>query len=58
MRRDLIKGGVDPADIVLDYAPDCTPGSIVAPARCSTPTASLLIFFFPCEQALFIATHM
>ena len=49
MRRDLIKGGVDPADIVLDYAGFRTLDSVSAPAKCSIPTTSLSSFFFPLQ---------
>ncbi len=41
MRRDLIKGGVDPADIVLDYAGFVPSTRSSVPGKCSTPTTSL-----------------
>ena len=37
MRKDPIAAGVDPADIVFDYAGFRTLDSIVRTARCSTP---------------------
>ncbi|MCS6068058.1 YdcF family protein [Klebsiella variicola subsp. variicola] len=60
MRRDLIKGGVDPADIVLDYAGFRTLDlRLSAPAKCSIPTTSLSSpSASTCERALFIALHM
>lgn len=41
MRKDLIAAGVDPADIVLDYAGFRTLDSIGVPAKCLIPTTLL-----------------
>lgn len=59
MRRDLIKGGVDPADIVLDYAGFRTLDSIVR-TRKVFDTNGLYYHYptLPLRTALFIALHM
>ena len=57
MRKDLIAAGVDPSDIVLDYAgfrtliPSCTRKFSILMISCITQR-------FHCERALFIALHM
>lgn len=58
MRRDLIKAGVDPANIVLDYAGFRTLDSVVR-ARKVFDTDDFIIISqrFHCERALFIALH-
>jgi SanA protein len=59
MRRDLIKGGVDPADIVLDYAGFRTLDSIVRTRKVFDTNDFIIITQrFHCERALFIALHM
>ncbi|HAU6899717.1 TPA: outer membrane permeability protein SanA [Salmonella enterica subsp. enterica serovar Muenchen] len=55
MRKDLIAAGVDPADIVLDYAGFRTLDSIV---RTRTNDFIIITQRFHCERALFIALHM
>ncbi len=56
MRRDLIKGGVDPADIVLDYAGFRTLDSIVRTRKVFDTNDFIIITQrFHCERALFIA---
>ncbi|WP_439212397.1 outer membrane permeability protein SanA [Duffyella gerundensis] len=59
MRRDLIKGGVDPADIVLDYAGFRTLDSIVRTRKVFDTNDFIIITQrFHCERALFIALHL
>ncbi len=59
MRRDLIKAGVDPADIVLDYAGFRTLDSIVRTRKVFDTNDFIIISQrFHCERALFIALHM
>ena len=59
MRRDLIKAGVDPADIVLDYAGFRTLDSIVRTRKVFDTNDFIIITQrFHCERALFIALHM
>ncbi|SUH36354.1 vancomycin resistance protein [Salmonella enterica subsp. enterica] len=59
MRKDLIAAGVDPADIVLDYAGFRTLDSIVRTAKCLNTNDFIIITQrFHCERALFIALHM
>ncbi len=56
MRRDLIKGGVRPADIVLDYAGFRTLDSIVRTKKVFDTNDFIIITQrFHCERALFIA---
>ncbi|MEL4014928.1 outer membrane permeability protein SanA [Dryocola clanedunensis] len=58
MRRDLIAGGVDPADIVLDYAGFRTLDSIVRTRKVFDTNDFIIITQrFHCERALFIALH-
>ncbi len=59
MRRDLIKAGVDPADIVLDYAGFRTLDSIVRTRKVFDTNDFIIITQrFHCERALFIAQHL
>ena len=59
MRKDLIAGGVDPADIVLDYAGFRTLDSIVRTRKVFDTNDFIIITQrFHCERALFIALHM
>ncbi|OON37041.1 vancomycin high temperature exclusion protein [Izhakiella australiensis] len=59
MRRDLIAAGVDPADIVLDYAGFRTLDSIVRTRRVFDTNDFIIITQrFHCERALFIALNM
>jgi len=59
MRRDLIAAGVDPADIVLDYAGFRTLDSIVRTRKVFDTNDFIIITQrFHCERALFIALHM
>ncbi len=59
MRRDLIKAGVDPQDIVLDYAGFRTLDSIVRTRKVFDTNDFIIITQrFHCERALFIALHM
>ena len=59
MRRDLIKAGVDPADIVLDYAGFRTLDSIVRTRKVFDTNDFIIITQrFHCERALFIALHL
>ncbi|AWK13312.1 outer membrane permeability protein SanA [Candidatus Fukatsuia symbiotica] len=59
MRRDLIKAGVAPADIVLDYAGFRTLDSIVRTHKVFDTNDFIIITQrFHCERALFIALHM
>lgn len=59
MRRDLIKAGVDPADIVLDYAGFRTLDSIVRTRKVFDTNDFLIITQrFHCERALFIALQL
>lgn len=56
MRKDLIKGGVNPADIVLDYAGFRTLDSIVRTRKVFGINNFVIISQrFHCERALFIA---
>lgn len=56
MRKDLIKGGVNPADIVLDYAGFRTLDSIVRTRKVfGTNNFTIISQRFHCERALFIA---
>lgn len=58
MRKDLIKGGVDPADIVLDYAGFRTLDSIIRTRKVFDTNDFIIITQrFHCERALFIAMH-
>ncbi|WP_455425152.1 outer membrane permeability protein SanA [Dryocola sp. LX212] len=58
MRKDLIAGGVDPADIVLDYAGFRTLDSIVRTRKVFDTNDFIIITQrFHCERALFIALH-
>ena len=59
MRRDLIKAGVDPADIVLDYAGFRTLDSIVRTRKVFDTNDFIIITQrFHCERALYIAQHL
>lgn len=59
MRKDLIAGGVDPTDIVLDYAGFRTLDSIVRTRKVFDTNDFIIITQrFHCERALFIAQHM
>lgn len=59
MRRDLIAAGVNPADIVLDYAGFRTLDSIVRTRKVFDTNDFIIITQrFHCERALFIALHM
>ena len=59
MRRDLIAAGVNPADIVLDYAGFRTLDSIVRTRKVFDTNYFIIITQrFHCERALFIALHM
>ncbi|PKH24329.1 vancomycin high temperature exclusion protein [Enterobacterales bacterium CwR94] len=59
MRRDLINAGVDPTDIVLDYAGFRTLDSIVRTRKVFDTNDFIIITQrFHCERALFIALHM
>ncbi|MBA2814810.1 outer membrane permeability protein SanA [Candidatus Pantoea persica] len=59
MRRDLVKAGVDPQDIVLDYAGFRTLDSIVRTRKVfDTNNFIIITQRFHCERALFIALHM
>ena len=58
MRKDLIRAGVDPADIVLDYAGFRTLDSIVRTRKVfDTNDFTIITQRFHCERALFIAMH-
>lgn len=58
MRRDLIAGGVDPADIVMDFAGFRTLDSIVRTRKVFDTNDFIIITQrFHCERALFIALH-
>lgn len=58
MRKDLIKEGVDPADIVLDYAGFRTLDSIIRTRKVFDTNDFIIITQrFHCERALFIAMH-
>ena len=59
MRKDLIAAGVDPSDIVLDYAGFRTLDSIVRTRKVFDTNDFIIITQrFHCERALFIAQHM
>ncbi|HFT7179201.1 TPA: outer membrane permeability protein SanA [Escherichia coli] len=59
MRKDLIAAGVDPTDIVLDYAGFRTLDSIVRTRKVFDTNDFIIITQrFHCERALFIALHM
>ncbi|MEA1065475.1 outer membrane permeability protein SanA [Apirhabdus apintestini] len=59
MRKDLIAAGVDPTDIVLDYAGFRTLDSIVRTRKVFDTNDFIIITQrFHCERALFIAQHM
>jgi len=59
MRRDLIAAGVEPSDIVLDYAGFRTLDSIVRTRKVFDTNDFIIITQrFHCERALFIALHM
>ncbi|MCT2386702.1 outer membrane permeability protein SanA [Erwinia pyrifoliae] len=59
MRRDLIAAGVDPSDIVLDYAGFRTLDSIVRTRKVFDTNDFIIITQrFHCERALLIALHM
>ncbi|QHM71693.1 outer membrane permeability protein SanA [Mixta intestinalis] len=59
MRRDLIAAGVNPADIVLDYAGFRTLDSIVRTRKVFDTNDFIIITQrFHCERALYIALHM
>ncbi|KAA8671527.1 outer membrane permeability protein SanA [Pantoea dispersa] len=59
MRRDLIKAGVDPSDIVLDYAGFRTLDSIVRTRKVFDTNDFIIITQrFHCERALYIAQHL
>ncbi len=59
MRRDLIAAGIEPADIVLDYAGFRTLDSIVRTRKVFDTNDFIIITQrFHCERALFIALHM
>lgn len=59
MRRDLIAAGVNPADIVLDYAGFRTLDSIVRTRKVFDTNDFIIITQrFHCERALFIALHL
>ncbi|CAJ0992003.1 outer membrane permeability protein SanA [Pantoea sp. Nvir] len=59
MRHDLIKAGVNPRDIVLDYAGFRTLDSIVRTCKVFDINDFIIITQrFHCERALFIALHM
>lgn len=59
MRKDLIAAGVDPSDIVLDYAGFRTLDSIVRTRKVFDTNDFIIITQrFHCERALFIALHM
>ncbi|WP_294902812.1 outer membrane permeability protein SanA [Tatumella sp. UBA2305] len=58
MRKDLIKEGVDPSDIVLDYAGFRTLDSIIRTRKVFDTNDFIIITQrFHCERALFIAMH-
>ncbi|WP_084689066.1 outer membrane permeability protein SanA [Tatumella saanichensis] len=58
MRKDLIRAGVDPADIVLDYAGFRTLDSIVRTRKVfDTNHFTIITQRFHCERALFIAMY-
>ena len=58
MRKDLIRAGVDPANIVLDYAGFRTLDSIVRTRKVfDTNDFTIITQRFHCERALFIAMH-
>lgn len=58
MRKDLIRAGVDPADIVLDYAGFRTLDSIVRTRKVfDTNDFTIITQRFHCERALYIALH-
>ncbi|QUG75091.1 outer membrane permeability protein SanA [Erwinia sp. E602] len=58
MRRDLIAAGVDPADIVMDFAGFRTLDSIVRTRKVFDTNDFIIITQrFHCERALFIALH-
>ncbi|WP_192456830.1 outer membrane permeability protein SanA [Musicola keenii] len=58
MRRDLIAAGVQPVDIVLDYAGFRTLDSIVRTRKVfDTNDFTIITQRFHCERALFIALH-
>lgn len=58
MRRDLIKSGIDPAHLVLDYAGFRTLDSIVRTRKVFDTNDFIIITQrFHCERALFIALH-
>lgn len=58
MRKDLIAAGVDPADIVLDFAGFRTLDSIVRTRKVFDTNDFIIITQrFHCERALFIALH-
>ena len=58
MRKDLIAAGVDPQDIVLDYAGFRTLDSIVRTRKVFDANDFIIITQrFHCERALFIAMH-
>ncbi|CCG87733.1 outer membrane permeability protein SanA [Erwinia piriflorinigrans] len=59
MRRDLIAAGVEPSDIVLDYAGFRTLDSIVRTRKVFDTNDFIIITQrFHCERALLIALHM
>jgi len=59
MRRDLIAAGVEPANIVLDFAGFRTLDSIVRTRKVFDTNDFIIITQrFHCERALFIAQHM
>ncbi|BAN97192.1 hypothetical protein E05_24260 [Plautia stali symbiont] len=59
MRRALIKAGVDPSDIVLDYAGFRTLDSIVRTRKVFDTNDFIIITQrFHCERALYIAQHL
>lgn len=59
MRRDLIAAGVEPSDIVLDYAGFRTLDSIVRVRKVFDTNDFIIITQrFHCERALLIALHM
>ncbi|MGL4858848.1 MAG: outer membrane permeability protein SanA [Enterobacteriaceae bacterium] len=59
MRRDLIRAGVPPQDIVLDYAGFRTLDSIVRTHKVfDTNDFTIITQRFHCERALFIARYM
>ena len=59
MRRDLIAAGIEPANIVLDFAGFRTLDSIVRTRKVFDTNDFIIITQrFHCERALFIAQHM